>query len=179
MLVLLHFLKRELETLFVHRFSNATMPAFNIVKNSTHYWLLSGVLLAVGVYSPFNSAQGNRGTLRANPLFVGACVAVWTAAELANLQSHLILKALRPVGTRVRKIPYGGGFRWVTCPNYFSEGVAWAAITVLTMSSSALLFTVVSCAQMTVWAIKKHNAYRREFGSAYPKDRKIMYPYVF
>ena len=37
-----HYLKREYETLFVHRFSNATMPFMNVFKNSTHYWILMG-----------------------------------------------------------------------------------------------------------------------------------------
>lgn len=33
-----HYLKREYETHFIHRFSNATMPFFNVFKNSAHYW---------------------------------------------------------------------------------------------------------------------------------------------
>lgn len=33
-----HFLKREFETLFVHRFSNATMPIIRLAINCSHYW---------------------------------------------------------------------------------------------------------------------------------------------
>ena len=51
-MIVLHFLKRELETLFVHRFSLATMPFLNVFKNSAHYWLFSGVLIAYFTYSP-------------------------------------------------------------------------------------------------------------------------------
>ena len=41
-MVLGHYLKREFETIFIHRFSNATMPFLNVFKNSTHYWILLG-----------------------------------------------------------------------------------------------------------------------------------------
>lgn len=32
---------------------------------------------------------------------------------------------------------------------------------------------------MVAWAVKKHKAYRREFGDKYPRGRKVMFPFIF
>lgn len=34
----IHYIKRLYETVFVHRFSHATMPIMNLFKNCTYYW---------------------------------------------------------------------------------------------------------------------------------------------
>jgi hypothetical protein len=44
---------------------------------------------------------------------------------------------------------------------------------------TAWIFTVVGIIQMAIWAAKKHNAYKKEFGVAYPRDRKVMIPFIF
>ena len=43
----------------------------------------------------------------------------------------------------------------------------------------AAVFVLVGGGQMAIWALKKHNAYKKEFGKAYPKDRKAMIPFLF
>ncbi|KAI0059252.1 hypothetical protein BV25DRAFT_1860876 [Artomyces pyxidatus] len=180
-MVLFHFLKRELETLFVHRFSHATMPLRNIFKNSFHYHILSGLMLAYPIYSPTYSANSPyiKGTVRENPQFLLACTAVFLFAEYSNFSAHMTLRNLRPAGTRTRAIPYGYGFSLVSCPNYFFETLAWTAVAIMSSSWAAWLFVAVSTGQMLSWALKKHKGYKKEFGTAYPKGRKAMIPFIF
>ncbi|BGP56307.1 hypothetical protein JCM8202_005294 [Rhodotorula sphaerocarpa] len=177
-LILLHYAKREAETLFVHRFSSATMPFFNVFKNSGHYWGLSGVLLAAPLYGPWNGALALRSSRLESDAWLYGWTALWTFAELSNLKTHLTLASLRPRGTKIRRIPEGYGFWTVSCGNYFFESIAWAAFTGLTLNWAAGLFTAVAVGQMYVWAVKKHRRYRKEFGAQYPRGRKAMFPFI-
>ncbi|SCV70314.1 BQ2448_1708 [Microbotryum intermedium] len=175
-LVLGHYAKRELETIFVHRFSSATMPLLNLFKN--HYWGLSGLLLAPPLYGPWNSAQALKGTVRDTDKWIYAWVALWAFGELSNLSTHITLRNLRPAGTKTRAIPHGYGFSLVSCPNYFFETIAWVAFTGLTLNYAAAFFSIVAVVQMYVWAVKKHKRYRKEFGKDYPRARKAMFPFL-
>ncbi len=174
-LVCLHFVKRELETLFVHRFSAATMPLRNIFKNSAHYWLLSGLLIAVFIYSPSSAAARE-----ANPLLLYPGLALFAIGELGNFQTHLTLKGLRSSGGTERGIPRGFSFNLVTCPNYLTETCSWLGVYLVSgFSWGVLIFLVVSVLQMAQWAKKKERRYRKEFGDKYKKKRFTMLPGIW
>ncbi|KAG6888809.1 hypothetical protein C0995_005829 [Termitomyces sp. Mi166 len=178
--VMLHFLKRELETIFVHRFSHGTMPFRNVFKNSAHYHILSGLFLAYDIYRPVFSATSSyvAGGIRSDKNFLWIMGGLWAFAELSNLHTHLTLRSLRPANSRVRAIPYGYGFSLISCPNYFFETLAWTVVTVMTGSIAAVVFLAVSTTQMALWAIKKHKNYKRDFGKEYPRGRYAMIPFI-
>ena len=173
-MVLVHFIKRELETLFVHRFSAATMPARNIVKNSTHYWLLAGLNMAYWIYKP-----GAAAAEESNPLITYLGLALFLIGEVGNLLTHLELRNLRSAGGKERGIPKGWAFQLVTCPNYFFETIAWIGIGLVSWSLSTLVFLIVAAAQMGAWAKKKEVRYRREFGAQYKRKRYSMLPGIW
>jgi very-long-chain enoyl-CoA reductase len=176
-LMAIHFGKRLLETVFVHRFSHGTMPLMNIFKNSFHYWILSGLLLAFEIYSPSYTQWSQ--SVEMKPIEYG-WVIVWVWAQLSNLSTHVTLRNLRPPGTKKRGIPRGYGFDTpfnVSCPNYFFETIAWLAVLALTRSWSCTVFVLAAVVQMYAWAVKKHRSYRKEFKD-YPSQRRAIFPYL-
>jgi very-long-chain enoyl-CoA reductase len=183
--IVLHFIKREFETIFIHRFSSSTMPWTNIFKNSAHYWLLAGLNIAYWTNSPNSLAQASTLTsssptlsnllTTASPL-TQLGLALFALGEVGNLYTHIVLKNLRPAGTTARGIPKGFGFGIVTCPNYMYEIMAWIGISLVTRSWATVLFVAVAGAQMGVWAKKKERRYRKEFGTEYRKKKFAMIP---
>ena len=172
-LLTIHFLKREYETIFVHRFSLATMPAFNIFKNSAHYWVLAGVNIAYWVFRP----DAPTATDQPNPILLYSGLALFVIGELCNLNAHRILRDLRKPGTTERGIPRGFGFNLVTCPNYMFEIMSWVGVYLVTgLSWSVLTFIVVGTVQMYLWALRKERRYRKEFGDRYKKKRFVIIP---
>lgn len=172
-MIVLHYIKREYETLYVHKFSLATMPVRNIFKNSAHYWILSGLNLAYWIYSPTSYTAKESSTINIVNI-VG--VVFYIFGELSNFKTHLILSNLRTRGGTERGIPKGYGFNLVTCPNYLFEIIAWVGICLVSKSLSTVIFLVVAWAQMYQWAIKKEKALRSDFGDNYKKHKYVLIP---
>ncbi|XP_018330966.1 very-long-chain enoyl-CoA reductase [Agrilus planipennis] len=170
----LHYLKRLLETLFVHRFSHSTMPLFNLFKNCGYYWGFAAYV-AYYVNHPLYTSP--------NMLLFIFGLALFTICEIGNLSIHLLLRDLRPPGTKEKKIPKPNKnpltklFNFVSCPNYTYEFGAWLGFSLMTSCLPAFLFTLAGMYQMTVWALGKHKAYKKDF-PRYPKERKAILPFV-
>lgn len=149
------------------------MPARNIFKNSAHYWALAGFNIAYWVFRPDAAAA----TDHPNPILYYGGLALFAFSELANLNTHLVLRNLRRPGTTERGIPTGFGFGAVTCPNYMFEVLAWLGVWMVSwLSWSVIVFTVVGGAQMVSWAGKKERRYRKEFGDLYKRKRFVLLP---
>lgn len=185
-LTLLHFLKREYETLFVHKFSNATMPLFNIFKNSFHYWILNGVLCSLFVYTPVNLKYSKNHLVSFlfnssdwSPDYVILFLIIIGAFEYANYLTHKNLASLRDSNPKNYEIPYGFGFDYVTCPNYTFEILSFLTFAIFSGNWSYFVFTFVAAVQMYIWAVAKHKRYLKTFGDDYKKlNRKVLIPFV-
>lgn len=169
--VTFHFLKREYESIFVHRFSHNSMPLTSFLKNTTHYWLVCGV--AVG-YELYRTAYEESQVQNIRTMLWSVC---FLAAEMGNLYAHVVLRRLRAHNPKARGIPVGFGFNLVSCPNYLFESLAWLSFAMMTNLYSAWFFLVLSTGQMYLWARKKHDIYKREFPH-YPKNRTSMFPFL-
>ncbi|KAJ3639543.1 hypothetical protein Zmor_002897 [Zophobas morio] len=170
----IHYIKRILETAFVHRFSHGTMPIFNLFKNCGYYWGFA-LYVAYHINHPLHTPPP------AWLFYFGTFIFIF--CELGNLSIHILLRNLRPPGTSVRKIPVPDSnpftklFNLVSCPNYTYEFGAWVGFTLLTGCLPVFIFALAGLYQMTVWAIGKHKKYRSEFPN-YPKNRKSIIPFL-
>jgi len=171
-----HYSKRLFETQYIHRFSNATMPIRNLFKNCSYYW---GFAAFMSYF--INHPMYTRPTF--SPMQVWLGLAGFVISEIGNFSIHLLLRNLRPAGTKERKIPYPNSnpltlmYNFVSCPNYTYEVMSWISFTLMTQCLPVAFFTLAGFIQMRIWAIGKHRQYKKEFAN-YPKGRTPIIPFA-
>ena len=211
-LILIHFIKREVETVFVHRFSNATMPFMNIFRNSAHYHLLSGLLIAVAIYGPWYSVDALRDSHRSNHNYLAFWLAVWVvsvvfARTFTRLTTHsssakcLTSSPTSNFAISDQQAPRSATSLWVTASTWspapttslrLAVGLQSSVLLALGLVSSVVsavytanthttvaIFLLVSAVTMAKWAKKKDQLYRKQFGDKYPRNRRILFPYIW
>ena len=84
-----------------------------------------------------------------------------SAPLLPCCRSHLILRNLRPPGSKEYVIPKGFAFNYITCANYTFEIYGWILFGVATQTVAAFMFITAGSLPMTQWAIAKHKRLRK------------------
>jgi 3-oxo-5-alpha-steroid 4-dehydrogenase 1 len=168
----LHYVHRALVFPFLLRPGTARMPAsipvMGILFNLFNAYLQGGWLFRVS--PPYGAAW------MADPRFlIGATL--FLAGMAVNWHADAVLRRLRRPGETEYKLPEGGLYRWVSCPNYLGETVEWMGWAVATWSPAGAAFAFWTAANLIPRAVAHHRWYQQRFPD-YPKRRRAIVPWI-
>lgn len=109
-----------------------------------------------------------------DPRFV-AGVVLFALGWAINQHSDAVLLSLRKPGETGYRIPTGGLYRWVTCPNYLGELLEWCGWALATWSLAGLGFALYTAANLIPRALDHHRWYKDRFPE-YPPERRAVIP---
>ena len=111
-----------------------------------------------------------------SPQFIIGIVLFFTGMYI-NWQSDNILIGLRKPGESGYKIPKGGFFRYVSCPNHFGEILEWIGFAILCWNWAAFSFALWTALNLIPRTLDHHRWYKSTFED-YPEERKAVIPFV-
>jgi protein-S-isoprenylcysteine O-methyltransferase Ste14 len=125
----------------------------------------------------FSFSGGYPSSWLASPQMIKGLV-LFTSGFTINRWADRVLHKLRAPGETGYKVPLGGLYRWISCPNYFGEIVEWVGWAVATWSLPGLAFALWTFANLAPRAQAHHAWYHGNFPD-YPEDRKALVPGIW
>ena len=108
-------------------------------------------------------------------------LAIYALGFSLNIHSDSVQRNLRskkPTPDEPRyKIPYGGGFKFVSCPQYLGEMMAFLGFAVMTWNLGALFVLAMTMANLIPRALYTHKWFKKNFPE-YPSERKAVIPFL-
>ena len=170
---MLHYMHRSLIWPQRANISNKKMPIsialFAIGFNSINSWVNAESIFSIYHSYPNEWIYSPQFVLGITLFFLGMVI---------NIHSDNILFSLRKKRKSGYKIPYGGLFKWISCPNYFGEIIEWIGWAIATWSLAGLSFAIWVIANLAPRSRSNHQWYLESF-KEYPKDRKILIPKIW
>lgn len=167
-----HYLNRSILFPLRIKTKGKKMPLI-IMLSAMGFNMMNGFLL--GYY--FGNFANYTTEWLTDPRFIIGCI-IFLIGMFINWQSDGILINLRKPGETGYKIPTGGLFKYVSCPNLLGEIIEWLGFAILTWSLPGLVFVIWTFANVAPRAISHHKWYLSKF-TDYPKQRKAIFPYVW
>ncbi len=137
---------------------------FNIINGFTNGYYLGSLGLSYSIEWFYD------------PRFIIGAIVFATGAYI-NIQSDNILLNLRKPGEKGYKVPQGGLFHRISCPNHFGEIVEWTGFAIMCWNLPAAGFAIWTAMNLIPRAISHHKWYRANF-EHYPKGRKAVIPFI-
>ena len=100
---------------------------------------------------------------------------LFISGSVINRSADQVLHKLRGQSERGYGVPYGGLYRYISCPNYFGEIVEWTGWATATWSWPGLAFALWTFANLAPRAHAHHKWYHENFRD-YPSERKALIP---
>lgn len=177
----LHFLKRECEVLFLHKYSGG-IDVGTVTTISAVYTIFTAINLRFLSTTPLQvfatPAVLDLPVVGSVPMAVAFGSTMYILGELGNFYHHWLLARLRKEGDRQYKVPQGGLFPYITCPHYLFELIAFYGIAV----TGQHLVLLEDAVRMTFYlgsrSIATREWYRKKV-EGYPLERKCLVPFVF
>jgi 3-oxo-5-alpha-steroid 4-dehydrogenase 1 len=173
LLWLLHYVYRAFIYPFRLRGGQLRMPV-SVMAMAFLFNVMNGYLQGRGLFT-FGPARGTEWF--GDPRFI-AGVVLFLGGYALNQRSDIILRGLRAPGESGYRIPYGGAFGLVSCPNYSGELVEWLGWAMLTWSPAGLVFFLWTAANLVPRARSHHRWYLERFPD-YPRQRKAVIPWLY
>lgn len=151
------------------------MPVF-IVGNAILFNIMNAGLNGYFLSELATIEQYNQHWLTSPSFIVG--ITLFFCGMYINMKSDTILINLRKKGDTGYKIPTGFLFEYISSPNLFGEIIEWSGFAIMAWNLPALTFLVWTFANLVPRAKNHHNWYEQQFAN-YPKERKIVFPFLF
>jgi steroid 5-alpha-reductase/3-oxo-5-alpha-steroid 4-dehydrogenase 1 len=168
----LHYVHRSLIFPFRIRASARPMPLL-VVMLAVFFNLLNAYVNARWI-----SEFGHYETSWLTDLRFAFGVALFGTGMWINLDADARLRRLRQPGESEYRVPRGGLFEYVSCPNYFGEILEWVGWAILTWSLAGFAFAFYTLANLAPRAAAHHRWYRETFPD-YPAQRRALLPFVW
>lgn len=94
-----------------------------------------------------------------------------------NRWADRVLADLRAPGETGYKVPRGGLYELISCPNYFGELLEWTGFAIAAGSLAGWSFAVFTAANLIPRAIAHHRWYHGKFAD-YPRERRAVIPFL-
>lgn len=170
-LFVVHYFNRTYIWPFKIRSKNKKMPVL-ILVSAFFFNVVNGF---INGYFLGNLGNYTSEWMLSIPFIIGSTLFV--IGFMLNVRSDNRLIRLRKVGEKEYKIPTGGLFDYISCPNIFGEIIEWSGWAILTWSLPTLSFLIWSVANLLPRALDHHKWYNANFEN-YPKERKAIFPFL-